>query len=66
MPNEKGAYEVEAAVIDALRLLDDDGDNPLLNVTNLVLGHHHLERGLAPDLLRELVLNPNKRYQPIN
>lgn len=48
LKSEKDAYEIEAAVIDALRLLDGNGDNQLFNITNLVLGHHHLERGLAP------------------
>lgn len=48
LKSEKEAYEVEAAVIDVLRLLDENGDNQLFNVTNLILGHHHLERGLAP------------------
>ncbi len=48
LKTEKEAYEVEAAVIDILRLLDGKGDNDLFTVTNAVLGHHHLERGLAP------------------
>jgi hypothetical protein len=48
LKSEKEAYEVESAVIDTLRLLDDTGNNDLFAVTNIVLGHHHLERGLAP------------------
>jgi hypothetical protein len=42
---EKQAYEVEAALIDLLYLLDPKADNPLFELTNEVKGHHHLTHG---------------------
>jgi len=45
--SEKQAYEVEAAVIDCLRLLDPSLTNERYALTNLVLGHHHATQGLA-------------------
>lgn len=45
--SESAAYDVEAAVIDALQLLDPSLDNDRFALTNLVLGHHHAARGLA-------------------
>jgi hypothetical protein len=47
IPSERQAYEVEAAVIDALRLIDPQMNNEFFNMTNVVLGHHHALRGLA-------------------
>jgi hypothetical protein len=45
--SESAAYDVESAVIDAMRLLDPALDNDRFVLTNLVLGHHHASRGLA-------------------
>ncbi len=47
IPSEQAAYEIEAAVIDTLRLLDPTLDNDLFGLTNLVLGHHHALKGLS-------------------
>lgn len=48
LASEKAAYEVEAAVIDVLRLLERNlTAPPLFELTNQVLGHHHARRGLA-------------------
>jgi uncharacterized protein len=47
LASEKLAYDVEAAVIDVLRLLDPDQENTLFSLKNAVLGHHHSTRGLA-------------------
>lgn len=44
---ESMAYEVEAAIIDLLELLDPRADNGFFALTNLVKGHHHAARGLA-------------------
>ncbi|WP_156525540.1 MULTISPECIES: LEM-3-like GIY-YIG domain-containing protein [unclassified Gordonia (in: high G+C Gram-positive bacteria)] len=41
------AYEIEASVIDALRLIDPTLDNKLFGLTNKVLGHDVASRGLA-------------------
>ena len=40
------AYEIEAALLDVLRLLDEGLVNDYFNLTNKVWGHHHEERGL--------------------
>ncbi len=45
--SEEQAYEVEAAVIDLLELLDSTLDNKFYTLTNLIKGHHHATRGLA-------------------
>lgn len=45
--SESAAYDLESAVIDAMRLLDPSLDNDRFVLTNLVLGHHHASRGLA-------------------
>ena len=47
LATEKLAYEIEASVIDTLRLLDPDLDNDWFGLTNLVLGHQASTRGLA-------------------
>ncbi len=47
LSSEQAAYDVEAAMIDTLRLLDPSVDNDRFTLTNLVLGHHHASRGLA-------------------
>ncbi len=44
---EELAYEIEAAAIDLLELLDPGLDNELFTLANLVKGHHHATRGLA-------------------
>lgn len=44
---EQLAYEVEAAVIDTLELLDPALDNERFRLTNLVKGHHHARVGKA-------------------
>ena len=44
--SEAQAYEVEAAVLDVLLLLDDDLENTYFSLTNIAWGHHHQERGL--------------------
>jgi hypothetical protein len=41
------AYEIEAALLDLLRLLDEGLVNDYFNLTNKVWGHHHEERGLV-------------------
>ena len=43
--SEKQAYEVEAALIDLLYLLDPRADNNLFQITNEVKGHHYLTHG---------------------
>lgn len=45
--SEEMAYEVEAAAIDLLELLDSSLSNKFFTLTNLVKGHHHAARGLA-------------------
>jgi hypothetical protein len=45
--DEELAYEVEAAAIDLLELLDPKLSNERFTLTNLVKGHHHATRGLA-------------------
>lgn len=45
--SEKAAYEVEAAIIDTLRLLDPALANDRFQLANLVLGHHHATKGLV-------------------
>lgn len=45
--SERLAYEVEAAVIDTLELLDPGLNNAKFALTNLVKGHHHAEVGKA-------------------
>lgn len=47
LSSEKLAYEVEAAVIDAYRLVDTGQENQYFSLANAVLGHHHSTRGLA-------------------
>jgi hypothetical protein len=47
IPSEELAYEVEAAAIDMLQLLDPGLSNTLFTLTNLVKGHRHATRGLA-------------------
>ncbi|HEX3825651.1 MAG TPA: GIY-YIG nuclease family protein [Sporichthyaceae bacterium] len=44
---ERQAYDIEAALMDLLRLLDPDVDNLLFKVTNAVLGWEHATKGLA-------------------
>lgn len=43
----KQAYEIEAAVLDSLLLLDRGLDNGFFSLTNIAWGHHHEERGLV-------------------
>jgi hypothetical protein len=45
--SEELAYEVEAAALDLLELLDPGLDNKLFTLANLVKGRHHATRGLA-------------------
>jgi hypothetical protein len=45
--SERLAYEIEAAVIDTLRLLDPDLNTDRFQLTNAVLGHRHALKGLA-------------------
>jgi len=47
IPSEKAAYDVEAAIIDTLRLLDPALANDRFELTNLVLGHQHATKGLV-------------------
>lgn len=47
LSSEQVAYDLEAAVIDTLRLLDPTVENEMFALANLVLGHHHATRGLA-------------------
>jgi len=39
--SEKAAYEIEAAMIDLLYLMDKSADNKYFQLTNEVRGHHH-------------------------
>ncbi len=45
LSSEKVAYEVEAALIDLLYLMDSSGKNPYFQLTNQVRGHHHERYG---------------------
>lgn len=47
LSSEKAAYEVEASVLDALKLLDPGLDNALFQLTNKSGGHHSSIRGVA-------------------
>ena len=40
IPSEKVAYEIEAAIIDMLFLMDKNADNDYFQLTNEVRGHH--------------------------